>query len=85
MCASVHPSYRTPHVAIILMGIVFATLDGLPVEEIVNLGNSLALFAFVLVARRRADPARHRAEPGSTVPSARAWLTAPLAIATAYS
>lgn len=65
--ASVHPKFRTPHVATIVTGLVAASVAAFTnIDEMVDLTNIGTLFAFVLVCfgviiLRVQEPHRHRA------------------------
>lgn len=64
--ADVHPRFRTPHIATLVMGLSVALLAGLtPITAAAELGNIGALFVFALicwmvVAMRRSHPGRPR-------------------------
>ena len=64
--SAVHPKYRTPHLSIILTGILVAAFAGvMNIDEVVDLCNIGTAFAFILVAAgiiilRRTEPNRPR-------------------------
>lgn len=64
--ASVHPTFKTPWISTILIGVVVATLTGLlPIGALLQLTNIGTLFAFVIVCTavlvmRTVNPQAHR-------------------------
>src|SRR5262245_66119215 len=64
--ASVHPTFKTPWISTILIGIFVATLTGLlPIGALLELTNIGTLFAFIIVCAavlimRRTNPSAHR-------------------------